>query len=100
LLVRASKQTGFDTSVYLIGGPSLAIRRNAVIREVANPGRLDDIAEMVTGSNLSLVYGGGVQRERWLVDARFTKGWRNIAVVPQPGDVKTSGFAVLIGVRL
>ena len=99
LLVRASRQTGLDTSVYLIGGPAFAIRRNAVIREVANPGRLEDIAEMVSGSNLSLVYGGGVQHERWLVDARFTKGSRNVAVVPLPADVKTSAFSVLMGVR-
>lgn len=100
LLVRASKRMHADTSVYLIGGPALAFRRNAVIREVADPGRLEDIADQVSGRNLSLVFGGGLQHQRWLVDARFSRGLRNVAIVPQPGQVKTGAFAVLLGVRL
>ena len=99
LLLRLSKRTRPDSSVYLIGGPALAIRRNAVLRQVANSGRLEDIADEVTGSNLSVVFGAGVQYQRWLVDARMTKGLRNVAVIPQPGEVKTSAFAVLLGVR-
>ncbi len=35
LLLRMSRRTHENTSVYLIGGPSFAMRRNAVIREVA-----------------------------------------------------------------
>ncbi len=100
LLVRAAKQVRTDSSVYLIAGPALALRRNAVIREVVDSGKLEDIGAQVAGSNFSLVYGGGFQRERWLVDARFTRGLRNIAVVPLPAAVKTGGFAVLLGVRL
>lgn len=99
LLVRVSRQTRPETSVYLIGGPALAFRRGAVIREVANPGRLEDIADMVTGGNFSLVFGAGLQHARWLVDARFTRGLRNVAVAPQPAEVKTGGFAVLLGAR-
>jgi hypothetical protein len=89
-----------DASVYFIGGPALAIRRSAVIRDVADPGRFEDIADHVSGNNLSLVFGGGLQYRRWLVDARFTKGLRNVAIVPFPTEVKTSAFAVLLGVRL
>ena len=100
LLVRASRRRGPDSSIYAIGGPALAIGRSAVNRQVADPGKYTDIGELVTGTNLSLVYGGGMQYRRWLVDARFTTGLRNIAVVPQPAPVKTGGFAVLIGVRL
>jgi Outer membrane protein beta-barrel domain len=99
LLLRASKQTRTDTSVYLIGGPALAMRRNAVLRQVANSGRLEDIADQVTSNNLSVVFGAGFQHQRWHVDARMTKGLRNVAVVPVPGEVKTSAFAVLMGVR-
>lgn len=99
LLVRASRRTRPETSVYLIGGPALAIRRNAVLRQVANSGRLEDIADQVTSNNFSVVFGGGFQHQRWLVDARMTKGLRNVAVVPVPGEVKTSAFAVLMGVR-
>ena len=100
LLVRMSRQTRADSSVYLIGGPALAFRRNAVIRQVSDSGKFVDIADRVNGGNLSLVYGGGFQYRRWLVDARFTKGLRNVAVVPLPAAVKTSAFAVLMGVRL
>jgi Outer membrane protein beta-barrel domain len=99
LLVRLSKRTREDSSVYLIAGPALAIRRNAVFRQVANSGRLEDIDDQVTGNNLSGVFGAGLQHQRWLVDARITKGLRNVAVVPVPGEVKTSGFSVLMGVR-
>jgi hypothetical protein len=99
LLLRMSKRTRPDSSVYLIFGPALAFRRNAVLRQVANSGRLEEIDDQVTGNNLSAVFGAGVQHQRWLVDARLTKGLRNVAVVPQPGEVKTSAFAVLLGVR-
>jgi hypothetical protein len=100
LLVRATKRMRADSSVYLIAGPALAMRRGAVIRQVVDSGKLEDIADQVSGSNFSLVYGGGIQHQRWLVDARFTRGLQNIAVVPQPAAVKTGGFAVLLGVRL
>ena len=100
LLFRVSRQRRADTSLYLIGGPALAVRRNAVIREVADPGRFEDIAEQITGNNLSFVVGAGLQHQRWLVDARVTRGLRNVAVVPFPSEVKTSAFAVLLGVRL
>lgn len=100
LLVRATRLTRVDSSVYLIAGPSLAIRRSAVIRGVADSGRLEDIAAQVARSNFSLVYGAGFQHQRWLVDARFTRGLRNIAAGPAAANVKTGGFAVLMGVRL
>ena len=99
LLLRASNRTGQDSSVYLIAGPSLAIRRNAVIRQVSDSGRHEEITDQVTGNNMSIVFGGGLQHQRWLVDARVTRGLRNVAVVPQPADVKTNAFAVLLGVR-
>lgn len=103
LLLRMSRRTHENTSVYLIGGPSIALRRNAVIREVADAGRHEDIADLVSGSDLSYVYGAGLQHRRWLVDARFTRGMRNIATdrapVPVPVLVKTGAFSVLMGAR-
>ena len=100
LLIRAARRTHEDAAFYAIAGPALGIRRNAVIREVPDPGKKIDIGPQVSGSNFSLVYGAGFQYRRWMVDARFTKGLRNIAVEPAVGVVKTSGFAVLMGVRL
>lgn len=99
LLLRMSKRTHENTSVYLIGGPSFALRRNAVIREVADAGRHKKIDDLVSGSDLSYVYGAGLQHRRWLVDARFTRGMRNIASGPTPIGVKTGAFSVLMGTR-
>jgi hypothetical protein len=100
LLVRVSRQTRADTSVYVIAGPALALRRNAVIRQVADSGRLEDIGARTYGTDMSAIVGAGLQHQRWLLDARFTRGLRNVAVVPQPSVVKTNAFAVLLGVRL
>ena len=99
LLLRMSKRTHENTSVYLIAGPAFAFRRSAVIREVADAGRREDIGDLVSGSNLSYIAGAGLQHRRWLVDARFTRGMRNIASVPTSVAVKTGAFSVLMGAR-
>jgi hypothetical protein len=99
MLLRMSRRTHENTSVYLIGGPSLALRRNAVIREVADSGRHEDIDDLVGGSDLSYIFGAGLQHKRWLVDARFTRGMRNIATFGEPVPVKTGAFSVLMGAR-
>jgi hypothetical protein len=99
LLLRLSRQTRENTALYVIGGPAFALRRNAVIREVADAGRHEDIDDLVSGSNLSYVAGAGLQYKRWLVDARFTRGMRNIAVDPASMAVKTGAFSVLMGAR-
>jgi len=99
LLLRVSKRTHENTSLYLIGGPAFGLRRNAVIRDVADAGRHEDIDDLVSGSNLSYIAGAGLQYRRWLVDARFTRGMRNIASDPTPEAVKTGAFSVLMGAR-
>ncbi len=101
LLLRLARHTGEDSSLYLIGGPVVAFRRGrAVVRDVADAGRATDIADLVNAQNLLYVFGAGLQHERWLVDARITRGARNIAVDPRPSPVKTNAFSVLMGVRL
>ena len=99
LLVRLSKQTHENTSLYLIAGPAFAFQRNAVIRQVVDSGRHEDIDEQVNSSDMSYIFGGGLQHKRWLVDARITRGIRNIATDPVPASVKTGAFAVLMGAR-
>jgi hypothetical protein len=99
LLLRLSKQTHENTSLYLIGGPAVAFMRNAVIREVADSGRHEDIDGQLNGGDLSYIFGGGLQHRRWLVDARITRGIRNVASDPIPASVKTGAFAVLMGAR-
>ena len=128
LLLRLSRRTNENTSLYVVAGPALALRRGgAVIRQVSDPGIREDIADLVSGSDFSYIAGAGFQHKRWLVDARITRGTRNIAsgrqrpepppspdepvdaepVDPEPVDtvrpqgtsVKTGAFSVLMGVR-
>ena len=99
LLLRLSKQTHENTSLFVIAGPAIAFQRNAVIRQVVDSGRNEDIADEVNSGDMSYIFGGGLQHRRWLVDARITRGIRNIASDPVPASVKTGAFAVLIGAR-
>ena len=99
LLLRMSKQTHENTSLFLIIGPAFAFRRNAVIREIVDSGRHEVITDEVNSGDFSYIFGAGLQHRRWLVDARFTHGTRNIAVDPFPAPVKTSAFGVLMGAR-
>ena len=99
ILIRLSKRTHENTSLYVIAGPAFAFRRNAVIRDVADSGRHEDIEEQVNSGDLSYVVGGGLQHRRWMVDARLLRGVPNIAVDPFPAPVTTRAFSVLMGVR-
>lgn len=99
MLLRLSKQTHENTSLYLIGGPAFGLRRNAVIREVADAGRHEKIDDLVSGTDLSYIFGAGAQHRRWLVDARFTRGMRDVSTETAIAPVKTGAFSVLMGVR-
>ena len=99
ILIRLSKRTHENTALYVIAGPAFAFRRNAVIRDVADSGRHEDIEDLVNGGDLSYVVGGGLQHKRWMVDARLLRGVSNIAVDPFPAPVTTRAFSVLMGVR-
>ena len=99
ILLRLSKRTHENTSLYVIAGPAFAFRRNAVIRDVADSGRHEDIEDQVNAGDLSYIVGGGLQHKRWMVDARLLRGVPNIAVDPFPAPVTTRAFSVLMGVR-
>jgi len=99
LLLRIARRTHANTSVYAIGGLSFVLQRNAVIREVADSGKHEDISDLVAGSNSSYAAGAGLQHKRWLVDARFTRGMRNVASDPAAVPVKTRAFSVLMGAQ-
>ena len=54
ILLRLSKHTHENTSLYVIAGPAFAFRRNAVIRDVADSGRHEDIEGQVNTGDLSV----------------------------------------------
>ena len=82
LLLRAARRRSDRTSLYLVAGPAFGLRRSAVIREVLDPGKHEDIDDEVTSTTLSVIAGAGFQHSLWLVDFRFTRGMSNIAVPP------------------
>ena len=99
LLLRASRRARADASVYFIGGPALAIRRNASSETSPIQEGSTIIADQVSG-NTSRSYRGGLQyREPMAVDARFPKGCGMSPCAVSHGS-ETSAFAVLLGVRL
>jgi hypothetical protein len=99
MLLRMSKVTHENTSLYAIAGIAFALHRNSVIREVVDAGRKVEISDLVSATDMSFIVGGGLQHRRWLVDARVTRGMKNIAADPAQMPVKTRAFAVLMGVR-
>jgi hypothetical protein len=99
ILLRLAKRMRENTSGFVIAGPAFALRRSAVIREVVDAGRHEDIETLVTVGDLSYIAGAGLQHKRWLVDARLIRGMRNIATDPFPAAVKSSAFSVLMGTR-
>ena len=52
ILIRLSKRTHENTAFYVIAGPAFAFRRNAVIRDVADSGRHEDIEDQVNAGDL------------------------------------------------
>jgi hypothetical protein len=81
-------------SVYGLAGPVFDINLKA------KQGNLD-VKSNYESLDLGVLFGGGIEITRFLVEGRFNKGLRN--VLKSGGglisDIKTQSFAVLFGVR-
>ena len=51
---------------------------------------------MVKGTNISFIVEHSIQRGRWLADAPITRGMQEIGRIPDPVNVSTNTFTVLI----
>jgi hypothetical protein len=81
-------------SIYGIGGPALNIKIADEIEGVT----LDDGFE---GADVSLVFGGGLEIARIIVEGRYDKGLRRINnTFSDVTNIKTQTFMVLVGIRL
>ena len=79
-----------DAIVYIVGGPALDLKFD------------DDLAvtvDEVESVDVSVVVGVGFEISRFLVEGRYSQGFRNIAVRAGQPDVKSSTVAVLFGLR-
>jgi hypothetical protein len=81
------------SALYGIAGPAVDIKIADEIEGVT----LDDGFE---GADVSLVFGGGIEVARFIVEGRYTKGLRRInKLFGDFTEIKTQSFTLLFGVR-
>jgi hypothetical protein len=87
----SSSSSGF--SVYGIAGPAIEIKIADEIEGLT----LDDGFE---GADVSLVFGGGIEVARIIVEGRYAKGLRRVNnTFSSVADLKTQAFTILFGLR-
>jgi hypothetical protein len=82
-------------SVYGLVGPVFDVNLKASIGD-------RDVKSNYESLDLGLLFGGGIEITRFLVEGRFNHGLRNVLKsgnLASFGDIKTQSFAVLFGVR-
>src|SRR5262245_61274253 len=83
-------------SVYLLGGPVFDVN---IAAKDAND---NDIKDRYESLDVGVLFGGGIEITRFLVEGRFNRGLRNVLKTSGGGlisDIKTESFAVLFGLR-
>jgi hypothetical protein len=79
--------------VYGIAGPAVDIKIADEIQGIT----LDNGFE---GADVSLIFGGGIEVARIIVEGRYTKGFRRInKAFAMPAEIKTQSFSLLFGIR-
>jgi hypothetical protein len=87
----SSSANGFR--VYGIGGPAVSFK----IADEVEGFTLDDGFE---GADVSLVFGGGFEVARIIVEGRYDKGFRRINKrFSELTEIKTEAFTILFGLR-
>ncbi len=87
----SSSSSGF--SAYGIVGPAIEVK----IADEIEGFTLDDGFE---GADVSLVFGGGIEVARIIVEGRYAKGLRRVnKTFSDVSDIKTQSFTILFGLR-
>jgi hypothetical protein len=88
---------------YVFGGPSFNFKLDArASTDIAGESEEEDIGEDVESFEFALVFGGGAEFGRFLVEGRWIEGLTNVAKDEEEDvmvDLKTRTFAILFGVR-
>ena len=93
LRVNAGSRSTSGVAAYGIIGPAFEVKIADEIEGVT----VDDGFE---GGDLSLVFGGGVEAARLILEARYEKGLRRINdTFSDFSDIKKQAFTILFGVR-
>lgn len=95
VLLRLNVGSGSLSSarVYGLAGPSMGFRLKSEFGGI-------DIVDFTEGYDVNVVLGAGVELTRFLVEARYNHGVKNISKnFSESADIKTRSYAVLLGIR-
>src|SRR6476660_5931138 len=82
-------------SIYGLVGPVFEVNLKASLTDI-------DVQSKSQSPDLGVLFGGGIEITRFLVEGRVNKGLRNVLDSSNVGsatDIKTKSFAVLFGLR-
>jgi hypothetical protein len=103
LLVRFRPTASSERPAYVFAGPNFGIKlgSSAKLETAAQTADIDIDAALKT-LDLGFVFGGGIERKRYLVEARFTVGATDIgaASFPHPDALRNRTFSVMAGFKL
>jgi hypothetical protein len=103
LLARYRRSLDSDTIGYLLAGPSFGIKIGSSAKlEAAGQTVDEDMSPALKTLDLGLAFGGGIERDRYLVEGRFTAGVTDIASAsfPHLDSLRNRTFSVLFGYKL
>jgi hypothetical protein len=93
LRLNAGTDSANGFTLYGIGGPAVDIKIADEVEGIT----LDDGFE---GVDVSLVFGGGIEVARIIIEGRYTKGFRRINKLFEDfTEVKSEAFTILFGIR-
>jgi hypothetical protein len=93
LRLNAGSESANGFGVFGVIGPAISLK----IADEVEGFTLDDGFE---GADVSLVFGGGFEVARIIVEGRFEKGFRRINnTFSAPSEIKTQAFTILFGLR-
>jgi hypothetical protein len=85
-------QTSGNVTPFVYAGPSFGANMSATVEM---DGEVEDLDDEVKDSDVSIVFGGGVDISGFIVDARYEAG---VSTIAEAGDdTKTSAFLILAG---
>jgi hypothetical protein len=103
LLIRFRPTTSSERPAYLFAGPNFGIKLGSSAKLETTAQTADvDINTALKTLDLGFAFGGGIERQRYLVEARFTVGATDIgaASFPHPDALRNRTFSVMAGLKL
>jgi Outer membrane protein beta-barrel domain len=104
LLVRYRTRTSSQTPIYVFGGPNFGMKVGSGSAKLKSPGNTADIDidSALKSLDLGITVGGGIERGRCLIEARYTAGVTDIAstTYPHPDRLRNRTFSAMVGLKL